>query len=100
MKKLLIIGVLSGLLVIMITSMMEMPPIGDINNPNYNEVAVYYVDNAIDDTKSPNTVTAILKYYRGADTLLEAAVLFTSIVAVLSVLRGNETSTQKEKVGS
>ncbi|AKL96774.1 hypothetical protein CACET_c33300 [Clostridium aceticum] len=97
MKKLFTIFVLIGLLVIMITGMLEMPPIGNINNPSYNEVATYYVDNSIDDTKSPNTVTAVLKYYRGADTLLEAGVLFTSIVAVLSVLRGNETSTHKKE---
>lgn len=91
MKKLFTVFVLMGLLAIMIIGMMEMPVIGDEDNPSYNEVALYYIENAIDDTKSPNTVTAVLKYYRGVDTLLEAGVLFTSIVAVMSVLRGNKT---------
>ena len=88
MKKAFLICVLTILLIMMVSSMLEMPVIGTLDNPSYNEVPSYYLENAVDDTKSPNTVTAILKYYRGADTLLEAGVLFTSIVAVLSVLQG------------
>jgi len=84
------------LLIVMIAGILEIPIIGDIENPSYNEVAVYYLENSIADTKSPNAVTAVLKYYRGADTLLETGVLFTSVVAVISVLRGNKTSSKKE----
>ena len=90
MRKFFIPLMFLGLLGIMFVSVMELPAIGDPENPSQNEVADYYIENAIDDTKTPNTVTAVLKYYRGIDTLLEAGVLFTSIVAVISVLRGNE----------
>ncbi|MDR5659340.1 hypothetical protein RH915_07540 [Serpentinicella sp. ANB-PHB4] len=96
MNKIFMAFVLVGLLIIMVMGMLEMPEIGHVDNPSYNEVAVYYTQNAIEDTKSPNTVTAVLKYYRGVDTLLEAAVLFTSIIAVISVLRGNKTLTEKK----
>ncbi len=89
MRKFFIPLMFLGLLGIMFVSVMELPAIGDPENPSQNEVADYYIENAIDDTKTPNTVTAVLKYYRGIDTLLEAGVLFTSIVAVISVLRGN-----------
>lgn len=89
MRKFFIPLMFLGLLGIMFVSVMELPAIGDPDNPSQNEVADYYIENAIDDTKTPNTVTAVLKYYRGIDTLLEAGVLFTSIVAVISVLRGN-----------
>lgn len=89
MRKLFIPLMFLGLLGIMFVSVMELPAIGDPENPSQNEVADYYIENAVDDTKTPNTVTAVLKYYRGIDTLLEAGVLFTSIVAVISVLRGN-----------
>ena len=90
MKKLSSILILGGLLAIMIVGILELPAIGNPDNPSQNEVAQYYINNAIDDTLSPNTVTAVLKYYRGVDTFLEAGVLFTSIVAVISVLRGNK----------
>jgi multisubunit Na+/H+ antiporter MnhB subunit len=90
MRKFFIPLMFVGLLAIMFVSVLELPAIGDPNNPSQNEVGEYYIENAIDDTKTPNTVTAVLKYYRGIDTLLEAGVLFTSIVAVISVLRGNE----------
>ncbi len=90
MKKLFVPLVFLGLLGIMFVSIMELPAIGDPENPSQNEVSEYYIENAVDDTRTPNTVTAVLKYYRGVDTLLEAGVLFTSIVAVISVLRGNE----------
>lgn len=90
MKKLSTILILGGLLAIMIVSILELPAIGNPDNPSQNEVAEYYINHAIDDTGTPNTVTAVLKYYRGVDTFLEAGVLFTSIVAVISVLRGNK----------
>lgn len=87
MNKLLIIVLLGGLLFTMIFSILEMPTIGDEKNPSFNELSEYYLENSIADTKTPNVVTAILKYYRGIDTLLEAAVLFTAIAAVLTVIK-------------
>ncbi|QUH25652.1 hypothetical protein [Serpentinicella alkaliphila] len=96
MKKFFTMYVLVCLLIVMIAGILEIPAIGDPNNPSYNEVALYYIENAVEDTKSPNAVTAVLKYYRGTDTLLEAGVLFTSIVAVMSVLRGNKSESKKE----
>lgn len=94
-KKIVTLITTVGLLIIMVAGMLEVPEIGAIDNPSYNEVPKYYIENAVDDTKSPNLVTAVLKYYRGVDTLLEAGVLFTSMVAVSSVLVG----TKKKKEG-
>ena len=87
MSKLLTLILLGGLLFMMILSILEMPSIGDEKNPSYNEVTEYYLENSVADTKTPNVVTAVLKYYRAVDTLLEAAVLFTAIAAVLTVLK-------------
>lgn len=98
MKKIFTMYILTCLLVVMIAGMLEVPVIGDIDNPSYNEVPLYYIENSVDDTKSPNTITAVLKYYRGVDTLLEAGVLFSSIVAVMSVLRGHRVLKKKEGV--
>jgi len=65
----------------------EMPAFGDINSPANNYLAEKYVDQAIEDTNSPNMVTAIISDYRGFDTLGETTVLFTAICAVITVLK-------------
>lgn len=88
--------VLGGLLIIMISSILEMPSFGDLNNPSYNKVANYYINNSIEDTNSLNVVSAIITDYRAFDTLGETTVLFTSIVAVLSVLKGTSDKNKEE----
>lgn len=65
----------------------EMPAFGDINSPANNYLANRFVENAIEDTNSPNIVTAIITDYRAFDTLGETTVLFTAICAVVSVLK-------------
>lgn len=99
MKKIFLMIVLAGLLVLLITSVMEMPEIGSIDNPAYNEVTRYYVDNSIKDSNAPNIIAAIITDYRAFDTLGETTVLFTSIAAVISVLSiGHHHINSDEKV--
>ena len=88
MKNWFVIIALGGLLLIMVSSYMEMPQMGNPANPSYNEVAHYYLDTAIEDTNAPNVIADIITDYRALDTLGEATVLFTSIAAVLTVLTG------------
>ena len=102
MKKTFFMIVLAGLLVLLITSVMEMPGIGSIDNPAYNEVTRYYVENAVKDSNAPNIIAAIITDYRAFDTLGETTVLFTSIAAVISVLslghHHKEHNNSEEKV--
>lgn len=79
---------------ILVYSIMEMPTIQNQDAPSYNEVTEYYIKNAVNDTGSVNFISAILADYRGFDTLGETIVLFTSVIAVASVLR-----TVKKKEG-
>jgi multisubunit Na+/H+ antiporter MnhB subunit len=65
----------------------EMPAFGDINSPANNYLAAKYVNETLADTNSPNMVTAIISDYRAFDTLGETTVLFTSICAVITVLK-------------
>ena len=88
MKKSFVIVVLAGLLFILLGSISEMPALGGVENPSYNEVAVYYINNAVPDTNAANIIASIITDYRAFDTLGETTVLFTSIVAVVSVLSG------------
>jgi len=96
MKKIFSLIVLGGLLFVMLTSISEMPSLGDAQNPAYNEVANYYVDNAIEDTNAANIIASIITDYRAFDTLGETTVLFTSIAAVISVLSVKISKTEKK----
>lgn len=98
MKKILAIVVLSGLLILLLSSILEMPVLGSIENPSYNETTQYYLDHAIEDTNAPNVIASIITDYRGFDTMGETVVLFTAIAAVVSVLKAFHDDSNKKKV--
>lgn len=95
MKKIPFIILLSLLASIMIYAIYTMPEYGDINAPSNNEVKEYYVENTKEDVNINNMVSAVITDYRVFDTLGEATVLFTSIVAVSGVLKSFK---KKEKL--
>jgi multicomponent Na+:H+ antiporter subunit B len=86
-RKIFALLMMTGLLVLLLSSFLEVPNQGSIDNPSYNDVARHYLRNPAKDTKSPNVVTGVIIDYRGFDTLGETTVLFTAIAAVLTVLR-------------
>ena len=63
-----------------------LPVIGDHNSPANAYIGNYYILHAMEDTNSPNIVTAVLADYRGFDTLFETCVLFLSGLVVLMIL--------------
>ncbi|GAB6085273.1 hydrogen gas-evolving membrane-bound hydrogenase subunit E [Alkaliphilus crotonatoxidans] len=89
MKKLLFIFVLTGLFLLLVSSILKMPSLGSVENPSYNEVTHYYIDHTLEDTSAPNVIAAVITDYRAFDTLGETTVLFTGIAAVISVLQIN-----------
>lgn len=91
MKKRIVFIILGMVLFLLLTSISEMPSLGDVESPAYNEVAHYYVDNAIEDTNATNVIASIITDYRAFDTLGETIVLFASIAAVVSVLSEKNT---------
>jgi len=86
MKKLLTLIVLGGLLLVLLSSIAELPPMGEEKGPSYNEIAHYYVEESAEDTGAKNIIAAIITDYRAFDTLGETTVLFTGITAVISLL--------------
>jgi multicomponent Na+:H+ antiporter subunit B len=78
------------LFVLLIVGVMQMPTEASVNAPAYNEVVDYYINNAANETNASNLIAAILADYRAFDTLGETIVLFTSVVAVGSVLRSTK----------
>jgi len=73
---------------ILVFGTMDLPPFGEAGNPVHVNVANYYLENSMAQTKVPNVVTSVLASYRGFDTLGETAVVFTAGIGVLVLLRG------------
>lgn len=73
-----------------IMAVAELPPYGYPDNPAHNYVAERYIESALEETGVLNMVTAIILDYRSYDTLIEATVLFTSIMAVLITIKKGE----------
>jgi multisubunit Na+/H+ antiporter MnhB subunit len=55
--------------------------------PRLWEMDKYFLDHAQEELAANNVCTAIVFDYRGYDTLGEATVLFTAVVAVAAILR-------------
>jgi multisubunit Na+/H+ antiporter MnhB subunit len=51
------------------------------------KVSQFYLDEALKETRATNIVSAIILNFRAYDTLGEATVLFTAVVAVMAVMR-------------
>ncbi len=67
---------------------LDMPPLGDPNDPIHLHPAPSFVERTEHDMHGlPNVVTAILASYRGYDTLGETTVVLTAGIAVLLILR-------------
>ena len=83
------ISLIAGLLIgaALIYGTLDMPKWGDPHSPASSHVSPYYLQHSIEDTATPNVVTAILADYRGYDTLGETAVVFTAGMACILLLR-------------
>jgi multicomponent Na+:H+ antiporter subunit B len=64
----------------------SMPPMGDANTPTREHVIPRYLENAEEETNTPNVITGIILNYRGYDTMGEVTVIFCALACVLAVL--------------
>lgn len=76
-----------GLGAVLVAGVDALPRFGDPAAPASNHVAPHYVANSVAEMGSPNVVGAILADYRGFDTMIEAAVVVTAVLACLLILR-------------
>lgn len=74
-----------------------LPPTGNANNPDNNEVAAKYIEDGIKDTGAVNIVTGMILDYRAFDTLGESNVLFVATCTVFILLRIDRKSKKKEE---
>lgn len=67
----------------------DLPRYGDSDAPANLHVSPYYIERSLEETDTPNIVTAVLADYRGYDTLGETTVIFTAgIVCMLLLMKG------------
>ncbi|GIW41167.1 MAG: hypothetical protein KatS3mg076_1744 [Candidatus Binatia bacterium] len=67
-----------------------LPPVRALDAPIRLHVESYYVRHALEQTRTPNLVTAILADYRGYDTFGETTVIFAAGLACYFLLRGTK----------
>jgi len=71
----------------LIYSTVDMPDWGDPNSPPSLHVSPRYIEKSLEETATPNVVTAVLADYRSYDTLGEVIVIFTAGIACIMLLR-------------
>ncbi|MCR3905974.1 MAG: hypothetical protein NUK62_02995 [Tenericutes bacterium] len=87
MKKILTYTMFTLLFLILVINILMMPGDRGVDAPSYNDTVHHYLNESVNETGATNIVAAILADYRAFDTLGETIVLFTSIVAVASILK-------------
>jgi multicomponent Na+:H+ antiporter subunit B len=80
------LAVALGLVAVLSTTVLALPPVGAAAPGATGDVSTYYLQNAYDQTGVQNAVTAVLASYRGFDTLGEAVVVYVAGVGILVVL--------------
>jgi multicomponent Na+:H+ antiporter subunit B len=74
------------LVALMLYATSGLPDHADPQAPANAHVSPTYIEDSVEDTHTPNIVTAVLADYRGYDTLGETVVIFTASLACVLVL--------------
>jgi len=69
----------------------DLPAFGDPGSPASTHISPTYLENSVQQTRTPNVVTAILMDYRSLDTLIETIVIFTAGIACALILRKGDS---------
>jgi multicomponent Na+:H+ antiporter subunit B len=69
----------------------DLPVFGDPGSPASTHISPIYLENSVEQTRTPNVVTAILMDYRSLDTLIETIVIFTAGIACALILRKGDS---------
>lgn len=73
--------------VLLLVGAEALPPLRRTSSPISRHVEPYYVAHALEQTGTPNLVTAILADYRGYDTFGETTVIFAAGLSCYLLLR-------------
>jgi multicomponent Na+:H+ antiporter subunit B len=96
-----VVPMIGGFVALMLFASTGLPDRGDPDAPAQRGVSTEYVARSLEQTETPNVVTALLADYRSQDTLGETLVILTAALAASLVLarrpdRPDEASDQQE----
>ena len=74
----------------LMTTVVQLPPFGAVENPTNNEVAQRYLEKGLEETGAVNMVAGMILDYRAFDTFGESTVLFVAACSVLLLLKLGE----------
>ena len=83
---------------VLVITVSYMPPTGEINKPDNNEVPLRYIEQGLKETGAVNIVAGMILDYRAFDTLGESHVLFAAAIAVMVLLRVDRESRNKVRI--
>jgi multicomponent Na+:H+ antiporter subunit B len=86
-----------ALILMLLTAVSFLPPVGAADNPTSNEVAAKYIEDGLQDTGAVNIVTGMILDYRAFDTFGESNVLFIATCTVLILLRSDKKKEKHEE---
>ena len=89
--KWLAVPIMGLFLALMLYATSGLPSRGDPQAPASVYVSPFYIEHSLEDTETPNIVSAVLADYRGYDTLGETTVIFTAGLACILILMKKES---------
>lgn len=86
-----------SLLAILILTVLWLPPTGNPNNPDNNEVSQRYIEQGLQETGAVNIVAGMILDYRAFDTFGESCVLFIASSCVFIMLRLGDNKVDRKR---
>ena len=87
------------LAILLTATVLNLPEIGVVSNPDNNEVSARYIEKGIEETGAVNFVAGMILDYRAFDTFGESNVLFVATICVTVMLRISAKKNPKHKKG-
>ena len=87
--------ILAGVLLFTVS---YLPPTGNEQNPDNNEVAARYIESGMQETGAVNVVTGMILTYRAFDTFGETNVLFIATCCVMIMLMVEDAELKKQEL--
>lgn len=85
-SRIIVAGIVASFLAVMMYASTGLPDRGESDTPAHMGIAKTYLESSLEDTKTPNVVTALLADYRSLDTLGETLVILTAALAATLIL--------------
>lgn len=76
-----------SLIGVLLFTVSDLPPYGQVDVPTNNEVAEKYIEDGLEDTGATSVIAGMILDYRAFDTLGESSVLFIAVSAVIILLK-------------